>query len=127
MIAVDASAVMAILLGEPQSDGCMAALEVETDVVMSVVTLAECFVVGRRRNVADEMVSVIDGLSIDIVSVTRATAQRVARVCQRWGKGYQAPAVNLGDCFAYDVAQDYGCGLPFVGDDFSRTDVQGVL
>ncbi len=33
MIAVDTSALMAILLGEPKSDACMAALEVETDIV----------------------------------------------------------------------------------------------
>ncbi len=33
----------------------------------------------------------------------------------------------LGDRFAYDVAQEYGCPLLYVGNGFSKTDVQGVL
>ncbi len=127
MIAVDTSALMAILLGEPESDACIAAIEVETDIVISAVNVAEALIVARRRNVADEMATLIDGLSLDITSATPATARRVARVYERWGKGHHAAALNFGDCFAYDVAKEHGCGLLYVGDDFSRTDVQAVL
>lgn len=127
MIAVDTSALMAILLGEPRSDACVAALEAETDVVMSVVNVAEALIVARRRNVADEMALLVDGLSIGIVSATPATAQRVAGIYRQWGKGHHPAQLNFGDCFAYDVAKEHGCGLLFVGDDFSRTDVPPVL
>ena len=127
MIAVDTSALMAILLGEPASDTCIAAIEVETDVIMSAVNVAEALIVAQRRNVADEMATLIDGLSLDIVSVTPATARRVAQIYQRWGKGHHPAALNFGDCFSYDVAKENGCGLLYVGDDFSRTDVRAVL
>jgi ribonuclease VapC len=127
MIAVDTSALMAILLGEPQSDACIAALEVEADVAMSAVNVAEALIVARQRNVADEMATLIDGLSLEILSVTAATARRIAEIYRRWGKGNHPAALNLGDCFSYDVAREYGCGLLYVGGDFSRTDVQSVL
>ena len=127
MIAVDTSALMAILLGEAQSDACIAALEAETDIVMSAVNVAEALIVARQRNVADEMTTLIDGLSLDIANVTPATARRVARVYQRWGKGHHPASLNFGDCFSYDVAKEHGCGLLYVGEDFSRTDVQAVL
>ena len=127
MIAVDTSALMAILLGEPKSDACIVALEVETDIVISAVNVAEALIVARRRNVADEMATLIDGLSLDIESVTPATARRVAQIYQRWGKGHHPAALNFGDCFSYDVAKEHGSRLLYVGDDFSRTDVQAVL
>ena len=114
-------------LGEPRSDACIAVLEAETDIVISAASVAEALIVARRRNVADEMATLIDGLSLDIATVTPATARRVARIYQRWGKGYHSAALNFGDCFSYDVAKENGCGLLYVGDDFSRTDVQAVL
>jgi ribonuclease VapC len=36
-------------------------------------------------------------------------------------------ALNFGDCFAYALAKEYGCRLLYVGDDFARTDIEGVL
>jgi ribonuclease VapC len=36
-------------------------------------------------------------------------------------------ALNLGDCFAYDVAKQHGCKLLYVGQDFAATDIESVL
>jgi ribonuclease VapC len=41
MIAVDTSALMAIVLGEPSADVCIAALGAETEVLISAGTVAE--------------------------------------------------------------------------------------
>jgi hypothetical protein len=35
--------------------------------------------------------------------------------------------LNVGECFAYEVAREHFCRLLFVGDDFSKTDVGSVL
>ena len=40
MMAVDTSALMAILLGEPEADRCSAALEREPDLLLSAGTVA---------------------------------------------------------------------------------------
>lgn len=127
MIAVDTSALMAIVLDEEQADGCMAALEAEPEVIISAGTMAEALIVAARRNVAEEMAKLIDGLGFSVVTVTAAAARGVAAAYDRWGKGGRPEGLNLGDCFAYDVARVHDCNLLYVGDDFSKTDVKGVL
>jgi ribonuclease VapC len=127
MIAVDTSALMAIVLGEAKADACIAALEAEDDLVISAGTVAEALIVAARRNVGEEMARLIDGLGFEIVGVTTAAARRIARAYGRWGKGAHPAALNFGDCFAYEVAKEHGCRLLWVGEDFSRTDIAGVL
>ena len=127
MIAVDTSALMAIILGEAEADACIKILEAETDVLISAGTLAEAIIVGTRRNVAEEMESLINGLGFDVVTVTAASARRVAQVHQRWGKGMHPAGLNFGDCFAYEVAKAHSCPLLFVGDDFVKTDLERIL
>lgn len=127
MIAVDTSALMAIVLDEPNADACMAALETESELLISAGTVAEALIVASRRNVGEEMTRLIDGLGFEIVSVTSAAARRVAEVYDSWGKGVHPAALNFGDCFAYAVAKEHGCRLLYVGRDFERTDIGGVL
>jgi ribonuclease VapC len=127
MIAVDTSALMAIVLNEPEADACIAALEAENDILISAGTVAEALIVSVRRNVGDELASVIDGLGFEVVTVTLASARRIAQAYERWGGGVHPAALNFGDCFAYEVAKERACRLLYVGDDFSRTDVEGVL
>ena len=127
MIAVDTSALMAILLGEPQADALIAVLEAEDDLLISAGTVAEALIVAARRNVGEEMERLIDGLGFEIISVTPASARRIAEAYRNWGKGTHPASLNFGDCFAYEVAKEYGCRLLFVGDDFGMTDVERVL
>lgn len=127
MIAVDTSALMAIVLDEAEADACIAALEKEDNVLISAGTIAEALIVGARRNVGDEIESLIDGLGFTAVAVTPASARRIASAYGRWGKGIDAAGLNFGDCFAYEVAKEHDCPLLYVGDDFARTDVKRVL
>ena len=127
MIAVDTSALMAIVLGEADADACMATLETEPVVLISAGTVAEALIVAARRKVAKEMSKLIDGLGFDVVTVTAASARRIAAAYENWGKGVHPAGLNFGDCFAYEVAKAHDCRLLFVGDDFSKTDVESVL
>ena len=126
MIAVDTSALMAIVLDEAQADACIAALEKEDNVLISAGTIAEALIVAARRNVSEEIASLIDGLGFNAVAVTPASARRIASAYGRWGKGIHA-GLNFGDCFAYEVAKEHDCPLLYVGDDFAKTDVKRVL
>lgn len=127
MIAVDTSALMAIVLNESEADACITALEAEERVLLSAGTLAEVLIVAARRNIVEELSSLIDGLGFEIVSVTPASARRIAQAYQQWGKGVHPAGLNFGDCFAYDVAKAHGCGLLYVGGDFAKTDIASVL
>jgi ribonuclease VapC len=123
MIAVDTSALMAILLDDPQADACALALEGDNHPLISAVTVAEALIVAARRNVAEEMARLIEELGFEIVNVTPASARRVADAYGKWGTGAHSAGLNFGDCFAYEVAKEHRCPLLFVGADFARTDV----
>ena len=127
MIAVDTSALMAIVLGEPQGEACMAAIEEAEQLVISAGTVAEALIVAGRRNVGDEVGALIAGLGFEVVSVTAASARRIADAYGRWGKGIHRASLNYGDCFAYEVAIEHDCPLLYVGDDFGQTDVRSAL
>jgi ribonuclease VapC len=127
MIAVDTSALMAIVLDEPEADACIAALEAEAGLLISAGTVAEALIVSARRSVGEELASLIDWLGFEVVTVTSATARQIAQAYERWGKGIGPATLNVGDCFAYAVAKEHGCPLLYVGDDFAKTDIEGVL
>lgn len=127
MIAVDTSALMAIVLAEAEADSCIAALGDETEVLVSAATVAEALIVAARRNVGREMSRLIEGLGLEIVSVTPASARRVAAAYQRWGRGVHPAGLNFGDCFSYEVADERSCPLLYVGDDFSKTDLRSAV
>ena len=127
MIAVDTSALMAVLLDESEADACAQVLATNDRIVISAATVAEALIVAQRRNLGAEMARLIDGLGLEIASITLTAARRVADCYARWGKGVNPAGLNFGDCFAYEVARSHGCPLLFVGEDFARTDVVSVL
>ncbi|MGD9879162.1 MAG: type II toxin-antitoxin system VapC family toxin [Reyranella sp.] len=127
MIAVDTSALMAIVLDEPEAGACIAALASEDEILISAGTVAEALIVARRRNVGEEMTGLVDRLGLEVVTITAAAARRIADTYERWGKGLSPAALNLGDCFAYEVAKEHDCRLLFIGEDFSKTDIDSVL
>jgi ribonuclease VapC len=127
VIAVDTSALMAIVLAEPEDEACMTAIEQADGLLISAGTVAEALIVAARRNVGEEVGALISGLGFEVVSVTAASARRVADAYGRWGKGVHPASLNYGDCFSYEVASEHDCPLLYVGEDFVETDVRSVL
>ena len=127
MIAVDTSALMAILLDEPEAEDCADALASNHPVLISAATVAEALIVAQGRNARAEMETLLDGLGLEIVPLDAAAARRAADTYARWGRGFHTAALNFGDCFAYALANSAQCPLLFVGGDFARTDVQSAV
>ena len=127
MIVVDTSALMAILLEEPEADACSNAVEANADVLASAGTITEALIVARRKQLGGDMERLIDELGFEVVTVTLVSARRVAQAYDRWGKGIHPAGLNFGDCFAYALAQEHSCPLLFVGDDFAKTDIKSAL
>lgn len=103
MIAVDTSVLIAIVLNETEADACCAALEIQDRLLISTGTVAEALIAAARRNVGEEMVKLVDGLGLKIVSVTPASARRIAQVYAKWVKGVHPAPLNFGDCFANSI------------------------
>ena len=127
MIAVDTSALMAILLDEPDATNCAEALATNSRLLISAGTVAEALIVAERRGLGAEMTNLIDGVGFEVLGVTLTAARQTAGAYARWGKGVHAAGLNFGDCFAYAIAMAHGCPLLFVGKDFSETDVESAL
>ena len=126
MIAVDTSALMAILLDEPNAAEC-AAILANDGAAVSATTLAEALIVAERRGLRAEMADLVERLNLEVVSVSAVTARRVAYTYAQWGKGVNPAGLNFGDCFAYDLAKTSDCPLLYVGRDFARTDIASAL
>jgi ribonuclease VapC len=94
---------------------------------MSAVIKIELMIVATRRNRLDDVEIALQTINLEIVPVTEATILQVTAAYDRWGKGLHPAALNICDCFAYALARDQGCPLLFVGDDFAKTDVAGLL
>ncbi|HCL66514.1 MAG TPA: VapC toxin family PIN domain ribonuclease [Rhizobium sp.] len=127
MIAVDTSALIAIVRNEATADACQAVLEANSEVCISGGTLAEALIVATARGYLQAVRDLVDGLRFIVMDVTEETAERAAAAYARWGKGNHPAGLNFGDCFAYALAEQMNCPLLFVGDDFSKTDIVPAL
>ncbi|MBZ9647148.1 type II toxin-antitoxin system VapC family toxin [Sphingobium sp. 3R8] len=127
MIAIDTSAIMALLLNEAEADVCAAVLGSDDALIMSSGTLTETLIVALRRNYSRQAKRLIEELDIDIIALTPDSARRAADAYARWGKGVHPASLNYGDCFAYELATTRNCPLLFVGNDFAQTDVISAL
>lgn len=129
MIVIDASALVAILLDEPEADLFREFLLMRPGATLSPIGYWEA--ATRLRSVrGDDGVSeldiVIDRLRIVIAPATERTTRLACGAERAFGK--RTPArLNLGDCFAHALATELSVPLLYKGDDFSRTDIKRAL
>jgi ribonuclease VapC len=124
VIVIDTSALIGIVLDEPEAKRCIAAITTENIIRVSAGTIAETMIVADGRKVGDAMRALLQRLDLDVIPMTAAGANRVADAYRRWGKGNHPAGLNFGDCFAYALADELACPLLFIGNDFARTDVK---
>jgi ribonuclease VapC len=124
---IDTSALVAILLGEPESQRMAVAIAADPTRLVGAPTLVEAAAVmlarkGPQGEIAlDALLQRLDIRTTDLNAEAAAHARSAYR---RFGKGVGLPSVlNYGDCLSYGVAMARGEPLLFKGDDFPRTDV----
>lgn len=125
---IDTSALLAILLQEPEAERFARAIAGAARRLLSAATLLETGIVLQARY-GDEGGRDLDllvlKLGIEIAPVTERQAGIARRAYRRYGKGQRHPAgLNFGDCFAYALATDTGEPLLFKEEDFALTDVE---
>lgn len=123
---VDTSALCAVLFNEPTRAELIGTLASAPRRVISSGTMVEvAIVVEARLGEAGgrELDLLLHRAGVDVVAVD-ADQVEMARVgWRRFGKGRHPAGLNFGDLFAYALARTRGEPLLFVGDDFTRTDV----
>lgn len=126
---LDTSAILAVLLNEPDADAFRRAIEADPVRLLSAATLIETAIVIETR-VGEaggrELDLLVHKAAIEVVAVDAGQADLARDAYRRFGKGRHAAGLNYGDCFSYALSQSAGEPLLFKGDDFRKTDVMVV-
>ena len=128
---IDSSALIAILVVEPEADSFNRFLDLNLASCISAATVHEVFSVVVRRKFVDgvaRLERILELIEPEIVAFD-ARQLSVARAAYvRYGRGTGHPAgLNLGDCFSYALAKSRHLPLLFKGDDFRLTDIEPAL
>lgn len=129
-LVVDTSAVVAILMDEPERDRFRNLL-LRSSPVISAGSLVEALRISavRKARAISPAWDFLELFSVQVVSLDLAQARLAEEGNRRFGKGRgQPPAVlDFGDLFAYALARHLDAPLLFKGDGFSRTDLRPAL
>jgi ribonuclease VapC len=127
VIAVDRSALIAILRREPEAERFIDIIAAAHTCLLSSVGLLETSMVLAGRIAGSAAWARLDALIQDagmtVVPHNAALAHAARDAFLRFGKGRHPAALNMGDCAAYALAKQANAPLLFKGNDFSRTDI----
>jgi ribonuclease VapC len=127
---IDTSALVAILLDEPERRRFNEAIEAAPWCRISTATLVEASIVFEARFGVDGIrdldlfiaAAAVQSMPVDAEQVLAA---REAFRC--YGKGRHPAGLNFGDCFSYALASVLNEPLLFKGADFSKTDIMAAV
>jgi ribonuclease VapC len=131
MIALDSSALIAILQMEPGAKELASMLVDARIKIMSAVTLLETSMALARAKGDDLIWGPLDALleesEVEIVAFDHEQANAAREAFMRFGKGRHPAGLNFGDCAAYALAKTKKAPLLFKGSDFAKTDIVPAL
>jgi len=129
VILADTSALVAVVLGEPDAEIYLACL-VGDLVAVSAASLVEAnLVVESRQGIeaAHDLDHLVARTVDRVVAVDDDHARAAIAAWRRFGKGRHPAALNFGDCLVYATAKLAAAPLLFKGDDFGQTDLVSAL
>lgn len=124
---IDSSALLAILLGEPERSRFVDLITESSVRLLSAANALETAIVSESRLSATgghELDILIQKASIDIVSVDSEQLSVARQAWRKYGKGRHPAGLNFCDCFAYALSKISTEPLLAKGSDFQKTDLQ---
>jgi ribonuclease VapC len=129
---IDASAMVAIIAGEPDAAELSARLGRAAQAYTSPVAIYEAVLgvaragamhVRQAEGLLDDFVG---ELTITVVPITASIGRAAVCAFDRFGRGRHPAGLNMGDCFAYACARELSVPLLFKGSDFPQTDIEAA-
>jgi ribonuclease VapC len=132
-IFIDASALIAVIAGEPGYVALEKCIEADAARLCSAVSVWET-VAGLCRSHSTS-VDIARGwmrvfgteMRLRFVPIGEAEYEIAADAYARYGKGRHPAALNMGDCLAYACAKAANAKLLFKGTDFTRADIEPAV
>lgn len=126
---LDSSAVIALLLAEPDHETLADRLAEANQAGIGAPTLTECgIVLGARLGALGQTLlgRFVQEAALTVIPFGPDHWSAAVGAYLRFGKGRHPAALNFGDCMSYATAQLANAPLLCVGDDFTRTDLRLV-
>ena len=127
---IDTSALVAILLREPDAESYAKAMDDAPLRLLSSVTRVELslLIEGRKGEAGRiDLERLLNDGDFEVVAVTPQQAMIAIDAFRAYGKGRHKAGLNIGDCFSYALARAIGHPLLFKGNDFVHTDILAAL
>jgi ribonuclease VapC len=128
-VILDTSAIVAITLKEPGHEELVAKIRAAGTLGIGTPTLTETGMVLSAR-LGVEPQALLDRFLRDFgvmpVPFGELHWREALDAFRRFGKGRHPASLNFGDCLSYAIAKVANHPLLFVGNDFSRTDIEAA-
>lgn len=124
---LDSSAIVAIILDEPERSELSGAIKEGGPVGVGAPTLVEAGMVLISRMGDGALATLSEWLArSDVITIEFGAAhwREALRAWDSYGKGRHPARLNLGDCMAYAIAKVAGRPLLAKGTDFAKTDIE---
>jgi ribonuclease VapC len=123
---IDSSAIIAILLGEPENEQLANAIASDPKRLVCAVTALECSIVIQAKKGdagTRELDLLLHQAQIQTVEMNNDQVSLAREAYNKYGKGQHPAGLNLGDCCSYALSAYLGEPLLYKGNDFSQTDI----
>ena len=127
---IDTSALIAILIGEPEAESFSRAITDDPKKLISAFNALETgIVLEAKKGEAGgrEFDLLLHRARIEIVSMNEDQMELARLAWRNYGKGNHPAGLNIGDCCAYALAKYCGEPLLFKGNDFKQTDIPSLF
>lgn len=126
---IDASALLAILLDEPdqlcirrQIETARAPFTSPLAIYETIARLVRLYGISAQQ--ADTIVrALLNEYGAKVVAIDDMVTPHALDALERYGRGRHPAKLNFGDCFAYACARAHDAPLIYKGDDFAKTDL----
>lgn len=130
---MDASALIAIIVGEADAADLDDLLEADQRRLCSAVSARET-VAGLCRTYTYSVPAArthvrrfLEAGKVQFVSIGEQEWDLAADAYAQYGKGRHPAGLNMGDCFAYACRSGQWAKLLFKGEDFTKTDIPSAV
>jgi ribonuclease VapC len=129
-VIVDASALLAVVLDEPDGRRFAETIAAAPRARMPAPTWFEAVLAidGKGDDLASRRFDdAVRSLRIEVMAFTPEHAEHAREARRVYGKSRHSAQLNFGDCMVYGVAKAEREPLLFKGNDFAQTDIEPAL